>query len=230
MTSLRLRARAPAAALVFASFATGCDEGQIAPPFPEGQGQAPGGGVAYPAGPYGTTKGDVIQNFKFLGLVNPEADSTSALEIELADFYNPTGDGVYEEGSIFDAGVEKPKLLLLNVSASWCQPCQHEADKILPGKYAKYHPYGAQFLLLLAEGPNQGEAAEFKNLVTWTNRYETLWPGTIDPNYTLASIFKATAYPVNILIDTETMRIVEAVAGAPEEEGPVFQALDELLE
>src|SRR3970040_345179 len=50
--------------------------------------------VDYPAGPYGTKKGSVIDNFAFLGWRAPRlADyDTSALEtIRLSDFYNPDG-------------------------------------------------------------------------------------------------------------------------------------------
>ncbi len=34
---------------------------------------------------------------------------------------------------------------------------------------------------------------------------------------------------MNIVVDPETMEIVEVVAGLPEEDGPLFQALDDLV-
>lgn len=204
-----------------------CEGGQ-APPFPEGQGQAPGGSSGYPAGPYGVEKGAVIGNFKLVGLPNPAQDQGESVDIELADFYNPTGDGTFPEGSVHGEGVPKPRVLLVNIGAVWCQPCQYEADVILPVHYEEYAPEGVQFLLVLADGPNVGVPATFNHLVTWTTRYETRWPATIDPSYSVGSLFKANAFPVNIVVDTSTMRIVEAVAGLPEEDGPLFQALDDL--
>ncbi|NUP13025.1 MAG: TlpA family protein disulfide reductase [Polyangiaceae bacterium] len=175
-------------------------------------------------------KGSVITNFKFEGFPNPDEDKSESVDIQLADFYNQSGDEVFPEGSPLGAGEPKPTVLLLNIGAVWCGPCQEEADTVLPGQYAKYSPKGVQFVFVLADGPNQGVPAGLNSLVSWTTKYETLWPATIDPSYTLGSLFKGAAFPVNIVIDTQTMKIVEAVAGLPEEDGPLFQALDELTE
>lgn len=217
-----------AAALGLAlSLAAGCADDR-APPFPEGQGQAPGGSDGYPAGPYGVEKGSTIANFKLSGLPNPEQSKGEQVEIQLADFYNPTGDGTFPEGSVFGEGTPLPRVLLVNIGAVWCQPCQYEADVVLPVHYEEYSPLGVQFLLVLADGPNVGVPATFNHLVTWTTRYETPWPATIDPDYAVGSLFKANAFPVNIVVDTKTMRIAEAVAGLPEDGGPLFQALDAL--
>jgi hypothetical protein len=221
---------AAAALSTVALLAAGCDEGTMAPPFPEGQGQSPEQGPPYPAGPYGIDKGSVIQNFKFVGFPDPSEDRSETFELQLADFYNPTGDGVFPEGSVLGAGEPKPKGLLVNIGAVWCQPCQYEADVILPGHYEEVNAEGIEFFLILADGPNVGVAATETNLAAWTSKYDTFWPGAIDPNYTIGSLFKASAFPVNLVIDTETMEIVEAVAGLPEEGGPLFQAIDDLAE
>lgn len=212
--------------------ASGCDTPGVteAPPFPEGQGQLPATGAAYPSGPYGIEKGAVISNFTFLGFPNPALDRTEALEIQLADFYNPTGEDLYPEDSIFGAGEPRPRALLINVSAIWCQPCQYESDVILPAEYAVYHPDGAQFLLMLAEGPNFGVAADISHLVSWTKKYETSWPSSIDPTSKLSALFPNDARPTNILIDTRTMEIAEAVTGVPEPGGSFFAVFDQLLE
>lgn len=231
-TNTRCASILPAVVVGLATiFATACDDATQAPPFPEGQGQAPpGSGVEYAPGPYGIERGSTISNFKFVGFPNPSADKNEAFEIQLADFYNPTGDGVFPEGSPLGEGEPKPQVVLMNISALWCQPCQLEAEKLLPGNFDEYSPHGVQFLLVLVDGPNQGVPATQNHLVAWTNKYETRWPATIDPAYTLGSLFKGGAFPVNIVLDTRTMKIVEAVAGLPEEEGPLFEALDDLIE
>lgn len=202
----------------------------MAPPFPEGQGQSPEQGPPYPAGPYGIDKGSTIQNFQFVGFANPSVDHGETVVLQLADFYNPTGDGVFPDGSPLGAGVEKPSGLLLNIGAVWCQPCQYEADVVLPPHYAEVSEHGIQFFLVLADGPNVGVAATEANLEAWTKKYDTFWPATIDPNYTIGSLFKASAFPVNLVIDTETMEIVEAVAGLPKEDSPIFVAIEDLAE
>ncbi|MFO0549259.1 MAG: TlpA family protein disulfide reductase [Polyangiaceae bacterium] len=206
----------------------GCDE--EAPPFPEGQGQSSNPSARYPQGPYGIEKGSVIQNYKFVGFPDPLADKENAVEIQLADFYNPSGDELYEAGSKYGEGTPKPRALLINIAAVWCGPCQFESKEILPEEYEKYRPRGAQFLLELADGPNVGEPAEFSHLVSWTTKYKTAWPSAIDPSYKLSALFEADAFPANILIDTSTMEIVSVVAGVPESGDDFFKSLDALLE
>src|SRR5688572_28859849 len=108
--------------------ATGCSsevEPLPAPSFPEGTGQAAHSGVAYPAGPFGISKGSIVANYQFVGFVDSTVDTSVTQLIQLADFYNPTGSDVYPEGSLYGAGTPKPKALLIDVSSSWCPPCQH---------------------------------------------------------------------------------------------------------
>ncbi len=214
-------------AIAAALVASACD-GHHAPPFPEGQGQLPRTGAAYPSGPYGIQKGDTIPNFELTGFPAPLEDRKDGVPIALADFYNPGGDGTFPEDSIYGAG-PKPKALLINVGAVWCQPCQYEADVLLPAQYEKYAPQGVEFLFVLADGTNPGVAANLTQLTNWTKKFDTAWPSTIDPDYAIGSLFKANAFPVNIVVDPETMEIVEVVAGLPEEDGPLFQALDDLV-
>lgn len=189
-----------------------------APPFAEGQGQAAGDTEAYAAGPYGLATGSVIANFKFLGFPNEQADKgqNGLQTIQLADFYNPTGDGKYPEGSPFGAGTPKPKALVIDVASVWCGPCNEEAKNVLPGLHLKYKPRGGEFLLQLADGPTPGTAAIPSNLFNWTSKYKVDYPGTLDPSYKLNPLFTQDAFPQNFMIDTKTMKIVRVVAGVPD--------------
>jgi thiol-disulfide isomerase/thioredoxin len=193
----------------------GCAEDERAPNFPEGSGQPAPDEAPYPAGPFGISVGSTITNYKFVGFVNSMADSTRLDEIKLSDFYNPTGTDVYPEGSPFGAGNPKPKVLLIDVSSSWCPPCQEEADVILPVEYAKYKPQGGEFLLQLADGPTPGTAATQNDLWKWTTKYQVDYPAAIDPAYKLGALFDADAFPANMIIKTEDMSIVEVIAGSP---------------
>jgi len=234
MNNLRLNCSAGRCAALLAVTAfgltlAGCGD-NLAPPFPEGQGQAPDPGSPYPAGPYAVAVGQVIQNFEFTGYPNPVVDNLEAHPIELADFWNPTGSDTFPEGSVLGAiDALKPTVLVLVVSAVWCGPCQYESAELLPEEHAKYGSRGAEFLLLLADGPSPGSPAEFGNLTAWTNKYETAFPAVIDPSYTLGSQFSSNAFPANILIDTETMEVLEVVAGVPEEGSSFFQRLESHL-
>ncbi len=197
-----------------------------APEFTADQGQVTHTKAAYPEGPFGLEIGSIAENYKFIGYAKPHEDQENYYEIQLSDFYNPTGDGVYEEGSVHGAGNPKPTVLLIAVSAVWCGPCQYENAELLPVEYAEYAPQGAEFLLQLADGPTVGVPAKFSHLKSWTTKYDTKWPAVIDPSSKLSALFEADAFPANILIDTTTMEIVDVIAGVPPADGPFFDTLE----
>lgn len=211
------------AASVFAFSSLGCvkettpdddqDDGTEAPDFAADQGQASHVEAEYPAGPYGLEIGSIAENYKFVGYPNPADDQANYYKIDLSDFYNPTGDGVFPEGSVHGPGNPKPTVLLITVAAVWCGPCNLEASESA-AMYEEYASRGAGFLLQLADGPTVGKPAKFSHLKSWTTKYDNAWPSVIDPTSKLSELFEADAFPANILIDTTTMEIVEVVAGA----------------
>jgi hypothetical protein len=202
-------------------------EPEYAPDFPENTGQQAQNAKPYPPGPYGIGKGSIITNYKFVGYVNSVANSAQLAEIQMAEFYNPTGSDVYAEGSVFPIGAPKPKALLISVASVWCGPCNQEADQVLPLEYAKYKPMGGEFLAQLADGPTPGKAATQKSLFNWATKYDVDYPITIDPDYELSALFDQDAFPANMIIDPKTMRIVEVVAGIPD--GSFWAKYDQLL-
>jgi thiol-disulfide isomerase/thioredoxin len=147
--------------------------------------------------------------------VDPTADSTAFVTIALSDFYNPTGDGVYPEGSPYGAGTPLPKGLFIDISSSWCGPCKEEASETLPGKYAELAPKGAEFLLQLADGPSPGTPATEKDLRAWTKAFDVNYPATLDASAQLAALYNGGSFPANAIIRTSTMEIVEVVNGVP---------------
>ncbi len=201
---------------------------QYAPAFPEGTGQAPNGTKAYPPGPFGVGKGSIIANYKLIGNANAQK-STALQDIELADFYNPSGDAKFEEGSIFEVGAPKPKVVLLGISAVWCGPCNYEADVVFPPLYAKYKPLGGEFFIQLADGATPGKAATSKNLLNWTTKYDVDYPMAIDPSSKLSALYEQDAFPNNIIIKTSTMEIIEIAAGAQEAGGSFWKTYEKVL-
>lgn len=200
----------------------------LAPPHPGG-GQLPSGEALYPIGPFGVNPGAIIENYKFIGFPNAMSESNVLKEIQLSDFYNPTGTDVFPEGSPYGAGAQKPKALLIDVASVWCGPCNHEADVILPPLYAQYKPMGGEFLLQLADGKTVGEAATQANLFAWTQKYEVNYPAVYDPSYKLGALFEADAFPMNFIIKTSTMEIVEVLAGAPSEGGAFWNKYEQVM-
>src|SRR5262245_27864689 len=107
--------------LVLIAALAGCGqtaEGDGFEPPPEQPLPFDGGDIEYPAGPYSIDKGSVIANYEFSGFANPVKLPKELVTIRLSDFYNPTGDAVYPEGSQYPPG-PKPRGLLIVMSAVW---------------------------------------------------------------------------------------------------------------
>lgn len=188
-------------------------------PLPEEGGGGDGGGaeVDYPEGPFGTVAGATIPNYVFPGYARPAEGLGEGARVDLtmADFYNPTGDAVFEEGSPYGAGTPKPTALMLNVSALWCGPCKEEAKDVLPGEYSKLGPKGLEILVVIVDGADQGVLATFDDLELWIGAFGVNYPAGIDPKGQMGAVFDANSFPGNMIIDTSTMRIVEVIAGKP---------------
>lgn len=191
-------------------------DGGVAPDFEEGQGQAVSDNAAiYPEGPYGLEVGSVIEDLAFTGFPDPSLDRGSAYMLHFSDFYNPTGTEVYGDDTIYETGKAKPKALWIVVSAVWCVPCQQENRVVMPALYEEHASRGLEFVLDLDQDYN-GNPAKFTDLVKWTKDYKSAWPSIIDPKSKLQVFWDANAFPANILVDTKTMKLVDAVAGAPQ--------------
>lgn len=227
MPKLRRLSRA-ALALPLAFATLGCTVGGDEPPVPLPE---EGGTTdqAYPQGPYGINVGSVIGGFSFTGYVDPELGTGAPHQVplSLADFYNPTGDGAYPVGSPFGEDTPLPRALVINVSAVWCGPCQHEAASVLPDKYEEFAPRGAELLLNLADGVEPGVAATFSDLDNWVTTFPVRYPAVIDPTYQVGALFDSSSFPANIIVDTRDMTIVEVIAGVPED--AFWRKLSDLL-
>jgi len=183
------------------------------------------GVLTYPLGPYGVTRGQIVQDFAFSGFPAPDANRSDMVAVRLADFYNPTGDGVFEEGSPYGAG-DMPRALGIVVGAVWCAPCQQEARTILPEKHEVLEPLLGEILFVLADSNEPGVPATRGDLVNWTKTFDNDYPSVLDPDYVLGGIIRADSFPANILIDTSDMSIVDVVSGVPPESfWETFEAL-----
>jgi hypothetical protein len=216
----------PVVAAVVAA-ASGCGEGES----PLGASpQQVAAAPAYPAGPYGTTKGSTVASYQLMGYPNAQVDHSATKPIQLADFYNPHADDpgyapataaeddrLFPAGSTHGGGAPKPTTLSITISSLWCGACKSEAKTVLPAKHLKYKPLGGEFLVQLDDGAMQGHSAGSQDLTIWTTQFHVNYPATIDPGRQLDALFVANVYPANIIINTRTMKIVEVVPGIPED-------------
>jgi hypothetical protein len=187
---------------------------KVAPDFDAGTNQTADSGVDYPA-VTGVGIGSAIPNYQFLGFPRANVDRTVLVNMQLADFYNPTGTGVYPEGSPYGAGTAKPIALAIDRAAVWCGPCNQEAKADLPGLHQSYFPKG-DFLLVLSESATPGDPATQNNLAAWSAKYTVDYPGVLDPNAFISNIVGIDAYPGNVIVRTKDMKIVTWVAGEPD--------------
>ncbi|MBK7581031.1 MAG: redoxin domain-containing protein [Myxococcales bacterium] len=163
----------------------------------------------YPAGPYGTQVGSIIEPLALLGWTaprqaGPEGYDNSLFEpVNVAQYYNPTG--------------AKPiKLLWINSSAVWCGPCNEEYRYMRDNKTYQndIKPLGVElFGTLMEDGANPPNPAKPVNLTSWGVKYEVEAPMGLDPAFKVAKYFKQATVPGGLFVDTKTMKIVEILSG-----------------
>ncbi len=196
------------------SACVGADE--EAPDFEPGQGRdLPQGEAEYAAGPYGFEVGRVLPNLEFLGYPDFANRGLEMQITRLSDFYNPTGAEVFDESlAHYGLGQPKPRALVMLISSVWCPPCRQEASSVLPGEYAHYKPLGGHFLAVLIDGQDQGTPATIEELTAWSQAYNPAYTMTMDPSGEVMSFYEP-AFPGNLIVRTSDMKIVERVAGVP---------------
>jgi hypothetical protein len=163
-----------------------------------------------------------IKDASFPGFVDGQAQSATLDTISLSDFYNPhAGDLSYDDrlfpmGSPYGAGTPKPTALLVDIASVWCGPCNEEAQNLLPQLYARYHPCGGEFLFQLAEGSAPGVEVTADTLRAWVTHYRVTYPATFDDAKQLLPLYNADSFPDSAIVDTRTMKIVDAISGVPD--------------
>jgi len=159
----------------------------------------------YPAGPYGTARGAVIQNLEFLGWKQPDLanyDTASFEHVRLSDFYDPDGHS-------------DVKLLAVNASAVWCAVCRAEYEDMNTNAiYATYRAKGVEFLGTLFED-NSYFPAQPADLTRWgqLSTHDVKFPLVLDPGFKMGAYFDSDATPLNMVIDVRTMTIVLLTMG-----------------
>jgi hypothetical protein len=166
-----------------------------------GSGAAASGGAAtqcaYPAGPYGTNMGDVVDpSLAWQGFVD---DSGNATTVAIRDYYDCDG----------SKGV---RALLLDESATWCADCAKQSTMVAPLVGAKWKDEGVRMVVLMAQD-QQGNAASLDTALSWRNEY-ALTTGAVcaDPAWTMKVWGGASAsgngFPMDAVVDPRTMKIV----------------------
>lgn len=193
--------RASAVSSVVLLSALGCGGGAEPIPFDDGRASTSGAEESlrapYPDPPYGTKRGAIIENFRFLGWRQPmEADfDTDALgPVSLSDYYDPRG----------DKGIE---YIVITATAVWCSVCKLEYQELRPAAIESYADRGVVFMGALFEDNNAGPARP-SDAETWARTYDVSFPFVLDPSFKLSPFFDRTATPMTMIVDASNMEIV----------------------
>jgi hypothetical protein len=160
-------------------------------------GGAAGAPCTPPAGPYGTSVGDVVDpSLAWQGYVDDSGQTTT---VRLRDYYDCNG----------SRGV---RALVIDESALWCGDCQSQAQKLETLAPGAWKSEGAVLLVLMAQDAQENPATT-DTALTWRNEY-ALTTGAVvaDPAWTTKLWGGATgagnAFPTDVVIDPRTLRIV----------------------
>ena len=162
------------------------------------------GGAAspnYPDGPFGTEEGDTLGNLSFQGFLNPQKvshDAASLETISFSDYYDPTG----SNGS---------QLLLIDTAAVWCSACRTEHEG-LSAKNDEYSPKGLRIVGTLFQNA-KSDPATITDLKNWVETFASDYAMVLDPDYQLGSYATADTAPLNMVVNTRTMKIEKKILG-----------------
>lgn len=92
------------------------------------------------------------------------------------------------------------RVILLDISACWCAPCQAEAAQ-LEALYQQYKNQGFIILTVLIEDATGGQP-DAADCAYWADTYGLTFPVLYDVNYSVWYLFNTTNYiPLNLIID-----------------------------
>lgn len=184
--------------------ASGCgaqNNGDIPPELLQAIAEGGGSDMDYPAGPTGGAVGDVADNRCVRGWQDPAASgyAPSAMQpICLGDFWDPQA--------------KDHRLLLVNTAAIWCQVCQLEyqgsgsrgplREEAQTRKVAGLRVLGSLF----QDGSYQ--PATERDAINWARTFDVDFPFGLDAEFEFGAFAAADVQPLNMVIDTRTMKIL----------------------
>ncbi len=200
---------APVSLLVLSlgAAAAGCGDDREADfPDPDVAGAASSpDGAPYPTDRVGSAArangipGARVPNLSFQGYVN--GDRAAGLRtISMADFYDPKQ--------------ERHKVLMVFAAATWCSICAANSEALVPKK-AQLEAEGAVFLEIVVNGGALNEGPSLREVEAWMSRHGTNYTTAIDVRARRMGGLGVSTVPWSMIVDTRTMEILEAGAGAP---------------
>jgi hypothetical protein len=145
----------------------------------------------YPAGPYGTSEGDIIDNLAWDVVVGGGS-------VSLRQFHcDPS-----------------TKLLLLYGTAGWCPNCPYESAA-LPDLYDEYHSQGLEIIALVFEDLD-GDPADLSFAEDYQVEYGFPFTTVADYDSQIGNFEEPSSAPINVFVDLDTMEILFSDPGYDE--------------
>lgn len=150
-------------------------------------------------------KGDTMANFEMVGYLDTDGNGS----------LNTTADGAEAPQLIRlnDVAALGYDLILFNVAAGWCGPCQAETKEF---KYLiKTYPNVAVFQVIF-DHSTPGVVPTLEFVSKWIKTLKAVGYVGVDPDRKVMSINTEGSTPLNMIIDAKTMKVLDKFNGSPQ--------------
>lgn len=106
----------------------------------------------------------------------------------------PAYSTAFLDGSKFDVGEQKGKVVMLNVWATWCGPCRYE----IPELQKLHEQYAAQGFSVVGVSVDEGNGDDVKQFVA---ENKITYPVAHDADGKLATLLDTSVLPTTVLLD-----------------------------
>ncbi len=159
-------------------------------------GAAEGGGAGeltdrtnYPSEGLGLTPGSILEKHAF------QAPDGSTWDFDKDVFKNP-----------------KNRVMLLTTTAGWCGACIDEQPK-LKAMHEKLSSKGLIIVAALFED-SESQPATLDQTRAWRDQYKLPYSIVLDQPFVLSKYYDESATPMNMVVDVDTMEILDIVVGS----------------
>lgn len=163
----------------------GCGSGSTPSTSPDASAQPRG---AYPAGPYGTAEGALIEPLAFT----------------LSDGTPRTLEDVWSN--------ESNRLLLLVTASGWCTSCREHQPQ-LESLHDEWAPKGLAVMEAIFE-TSDFQPADVALASSWKRQYALTFDVVADPTFLLGRYYDRMVTPMTMLVDVGEMKILRITTGS----------------
>ena len=126
------------------------------------------------------------------------------------------------DGAPFDIASQKGSVVLVNVWATWCNPCRFE----IPTLQKMYDQNAKRGFKVVGVSVDEGDAADVKK---FADEQKMTYPIVLDPDGRIANVLSTTVLPTTVLLDRHGKIVWREVGAIPSDDPTLKKALDAAL-